>query len=169
MERQLQTAEQRALEAEKKLADMQLQLQEHEQKAMDAEQRVMVAEKKRQEAEERAEHLEQAAEVAHKRAELAEENAADLEQKLFVIESDLEELLEYRELIQATQIMTLESPTSQQELAHSSNGSLKILTHSCNNSLSGFFIAHDQQQLQEVESLEQRQQCTGDKLSITSL
>lgn len=164
----MQAAEQKAFEAEKKLSETRLQLQESEQKAVAAEERAMTAERNRQLAEERAEQAEQAVELSRKRAEFMEENIAELERKLFETETDLEELLEYREMVQDTRLMSLESATAQQELCHSSNGSLKILTHSCNNSLNGFFISGEHQQ--EVASLnEERQQCAGDQLSITSL
>lgn len=166
LERQLQASEQKVSEMERKLAETRSQLEEYVQRALAAEQRLeateerlVAAEHRRLEAEQRAAHAEQATKLVEKRAEMAEESVAELERKLFETETDLEELLEYREVVQATQIMSLESSPSQQELCHSSSGSLKILANS--------FIAHEHQA--EVESLEQRQQCTSDKLSITSL
>lgn len=166
--------EQKALEAEKKLCDIRPQLQEAEQRVMMAEQRAAASEQREQLAEERAKHAEQAVQVAQKRAGLAEESVAELERKLFETENDLDELLECRELVEATRGMSLESVNAQQELCHSSNGSLKILGHSCNSSLSGFFMTHDEQQQQqgdEVLDTEGDSHCNtgGDELSITSL
>lgn len=165
----MQAAEKRALEAEQKLCDVGIQLDEAEQRSLVAEERADAAEQKAQLAEERAKLAEQATDIAHRRVTLAEENGSELERRLYEAESHLEELLEYKELLHATQrLSSLESATAQQELCSSSNESLKLLRHS-NNSLNDYFVTYEQKQ--DVQSLNEccPAESAGDNHSITSL
>ncbi len=143
------------------MSETRAQLQEAEHRIAIAEQRADIAERSATLAEERAEQAKHAAERSQKRAELAEETGAELEKKL----EDLEELLQYRELVQATQAVSI-GPQSTRMSEQGLCDSQRLLRHSC-NSLGSYFITHNLPDKVLPDS--GQSQCGGDELSITSL
>ena len=163
LEHQLLGAEQRAQEAERKLADLEVLLKVEVQRRVTAEENIDAIEQRLLLAEERADSAAQTADVALKRAELAEQSAMELEKKLYETESDLEELI-----LRDTDRVAMEA-CDELCCSNSASGSLKILRNS-SNSLSGFYISHEslEQQVVEGPSHDDRVHA-GDELSITSL
>ena len=147
MERRLQAAEQRALRAEQRLCNVQTQLQE-------AEHRIELAEQ-------RAQRAEEVAVLAEKKTQMAEENGAKLERKLYEVENELVELLEYRELLHGAERFSVQSPSHQHELCDD-NDSISIFRQSCN---SGYLIPTNSTRSLQVE---EKTRCS-DQISITSL
>ena len=148
LKQQLQAVEWRALEAEKKLKEAEYQIQVIEEKANTAEHRALLAE-------ERAVHAEQATKVARKRIDLVEEHVLELERKLYTTENDMEELL----------------ARDTERLGLGSNSNSKSGSLNSHNSLTGFFVAQDQQHgvCEERHSVCGAECTTTDTLSITSL
>jgi len=172
LQRQLEAMEERALTAEQKLADSQRQLQYSNQKV---EQQAFLL----QQAQENARKTEEKLALVKLRTE---DRALDLERRLLEVEAELEEMSEYRDVLEGFQELTVEQQrrhSSQPELSSTGNRILDpkedgqsqqqkrdiVLTLLRQMSTHGFRTATI---TPCVASGEDHAQC-GDQLSITSL